>query len=469
MKIAIIYGKGLDGCGVQRGGVEMTNWAVQNGHVCDSYFVDERKFHRAKFHGDTADYIGMTPENFIDHASKINNDYDIVILNSYPSIKHESHTIMSFYNNFVKKLDKPIIVGMMHEISKNNIDRIPILFLILNWCDVVMNFSTKTFFSTGFSKLFPSKVLGERTRRFKLWTDISELQKTGDKYKSDKQKRLTYMGRWTTMKDPRRILDMTPHFRQKDSSFDTLIIGIEKSIGARVDILDHPLCEFYTYCVYPPKVLQDPTKTVTMGPYKYDQGMRIMAESMFGASFYRLLKDKNNYGDRMEYTQIEMIGLGTIPVFDIDYGRNNFTDDGKSFNSIDSLAVWSDREDLGETVDTILDIAGNPVKQKQYQEAGLNFVSSEFDSSVVLPTMFDGILKTGKDYNKFDSDLDVLYNVYNNKDLANYANDILKDQPIPLGFSEIGLKTVNVFKSESSRARVPSEFKAPILDLSAFF
>ena len=461
MKIAIIYGKGLDGCGVQRGGVEMTNWAVQNGHVCDSYFVDERKFHRAKFHGDTADYIGMTPENFIDHASKINNDYDIVILNSYPSIKHESHTIMSFYNNFVKKLDKPIIVGMMHEISKNNIDRIPILFLILNWCDIVMNFSTKTFFSTSFSKLFPSKVLGERTRRFKLWTDISELQKTGDKYKSDKQKRLTYMGRWTTMKDPRRILDMTPHFRQKDSSFDTLIIGIEKSIGARVDILDHPLCEFYTYCVYPPKVLQDPTKTVTMGPYKYDQGMRIMAESMFGASFYRLLKDKNNYGDRMEYTQIEMIGLGTIPVFDIDYG--------KSFNSIDSLAVWSDREDLGETVDTILDIAGNPVKQKQYQEAGLNFVSSEFDSSVVLPTMFDGILKTGKDYNKFDSDLDVLYNVYNNKDLANYANDILKDQPIPLGFSEIGLKTVNVFKSESSRARVPSEFKAPILDLSAFF
>jgi hypothetical protein len=197
--------------------------------------------------------------------------------------------------------------------------------------------------------------------------------------------------------------------------------------------------------------------------------MRIMAESMFGASFYRLLKDKHNYGDRMEYTQIEMIGLGTIPVFDIDYGRNNFTDDGKSFNSIDNLAIWSDREDLEATVDTILDIAGNPIKQKQYQEAGLNFVQTEFDSSVVLPAMFDGILKVGKDYNKFDSDLDVLYNVYNNKDLANHAHDILKNQPIPLGFSEIGLKAVNIFKSESSRARVSSDFKPAVLDLSTFF
>ena len=141
VKIAMIFGKGLDGCGVQRGAVEIANWANRNSVQFDIFEMTGRSFMRAKGHDMPTKPIKFDPESIPEITQRLNL-YDIVILNSYPSSKHSQHAVMSFYNNLVKKIEKPILVGMMHEIRGQNIDKIPMIIPILNWCDIVYNFST---------------------------------------------------------------------------------------------------------------------------------------------------------------------------------------------------------------------------------------------------------------------------------------------------------------------------------------
>jgi len=458
MKIALIYGKGLDGCGVQRGGVEMMKWAKKAGHVCDLYYVGERSFFRGKGHGDISDFFKIDRKDFKDVASKIDQNYDVVIVNSYPSVKHDNRTILSFYNDLMKGLNKPIVVGMMHEIYRGTIDRIPMLLLLLNECDIVMNFSEKTSFAVEFGNIFPSKKIHERIKRFKLWADVDSLSNIGRVDTSLQKKRLAYLGRWTTMKDPSRVLKLAPILRNLDSEFKTLIVGIEKSIGAKYDIIDDPQSEYFSSTKFTHELpeLSDSTKTPVFGPYDHEVGIKIMGQSMFGASFYRLLNNKNNYGDRMEYTQIEMIALGTIPVFDVDFGRNNHLDSGATYDSIDKLAVWSDVSKLDETAERLVELSRDVNERKKYHSTGMDFVRQEFDSSKVLPSMFETILKIGKDENKH-STLEALEYIFSSGDKAKIAYNLIQREPIPLALTEFEKKVVNKFKNESSRARSPVE------------
>jgi len=451
MKIAMIFGKGLDGCGVQRGAVEIATWAQRNKAQFDIYFMKGRSFARAKGHSMPIDPVEFKYTEIPSLTDKLNSQYDIVILNSYPSSKHDPRAVMAFYELLVKKIEKPIVVGMMHEIKKANIDAIPMILPILNYCDIVYNFSEKTFFSTEFSSYLPSKVLGQRTKRFKMWADLREIKKNyRDKYDlSNKERKLTYLGRWTSMKDPRRVLDLYPIMKDKDPSFKLALHGIERSIGAKYDIIDHPNSVYnLRFDGYDWGVNGVPT----FGPYDYDDGMKLISTSLFGCSFYRLPKEPHNYGDRMEYTQIEIIGCGTIPVFDKHYGEHNFDSNGDRYIDNDYLAVWSSRDDLGETADKLINIADSVAEQKKYRDASFDFIDREFNADKVLPSMFDYILATGKDTNKFSDDKSLLNHLFDNeKAFADYLG-VLEDGRIPaVGIKQVTTQTLCAFEKKARR------------------
>jgi len=100
MKIAIIFGKGLDGCGVQRSAIEMATWAKRNNVKFDVYEYVGRTFCRAggqKF-PDKHNKFDITQLDEL--AVRLDNEYDIVILNSYPSIKQGSRTSSTFTTRF---------------------------------------------------------------------------------------------------------------------------------------------------------------------------------------------------------------------------------------------------------------------------------------------------------------------------------------------------------------------------------
>ncbi len=461
VKIAMIFGKGLDGCGVQRGAVEISNWAQKSGVQFDIYEMTGRAFMRAKGHDMPTEPIKFDPKDIPRLTEKLNSTYDIVILNSYPSGKHSQEAVMSFYNNLVKKITHPVLVGMMHEIRGANIDKIPLIVPILNYCDIVYNFSTKTDFSKKLASIYPSKILNERVRRFSMYTDVDKLKADfREKFASiEKEKRMIYVGRWTSMKDPRRMLELYPIMQKKDPTFGLALHGIEKSIGAKADIIDHPNCRFnidfkgdYNW--------QAPGVPV-FGPYKYADGMREIASSMFASSFFRLPKDPQNYGDRMEYTQIEIIGCGTIPVFDKHYGENNYDSLGNKYNQTDSLAVWSNKNDLEETCDQLIQISNDPNLQKRYLDSGIAFIEQEFDAKNVMPAMIAEILSVGKDYNKFVNDNSLIPFIFNDEQsFFDFENLSLKSIPA-IGLKETDNKALRVFTSKKGKREDYKDYSKP--------
>jgi len=450
MKIAIVFGKGLDGCGVQRGAIEMATWAKRNGVLFDVYEYTGRVFCRAAGQKFPDKHFKFDVTNLDDVAVKLNDNYDIVILNSYPSNRQGSNVVIEFYNKVITKLEKPIIVGMMHEILRMNVDRIPILMPILNRCDIVFNFSEKTNFSKELSSILPTKVLGERMRRFKMWIDLKELKENyRDVYPLDsKRKTLVYVGRWTTMKDPRRLLDMYPIMKEKDPNFHLLMHGIEKSVGAAKDIIRQPNSFFK---LYHKEYDWNVPGVQVFGQYKYHDGMKAISESLFGCSFFRLPKAPNNYGDRMEYTQIEIIGCGTIPVFDKHFGENNVDSLGNRFCDVENLAVWSDRNDLAETCDKLIDVANDTNAQKRYRDSGFSFIDREFNTDIVLPKMFDDILRMGKDTGRLDDERLINQFFENEKAYNDFCSLMAEGKPPAMGLKEHEEKILRYFATPKGK------------------
>jgi hypothetical protein len=192
------------------------------------------------------------------------------------------------------------------------------------------------------------------------------------------------------MKDPKRMVDMF----KLDKDFHYSIHGIERSIGAKFDIIDitnwTDKFEGYNY---------DSDICESFGPYEYEDGMNLISNSMFGYSGYNLPKERHNYGDRFEYAQMEIIAVGTVPVFDWDYGMNNVAEDGSTFIS-NPIAIWSNREDLNETKDKIHELSNDEAMYNDYLEAGIQFLRQEADASNVIPPMLKHIETVGKQTDK---------------------------------------------------------------------
>lgn len=395
-KFALVFGQSIEGCGVTRTGSEMQYWCDKNGVSLTVYSYDERTYNRRDAH--SLHFESFTRDN-IKETVKALNDYDAVIFNSYPSNKFEKESIMAFYNEFVKKITT-IKVGFMHELNKTNIDKIPYLLGIMNEMDLIYNFGENTWFSQTISKILPSKKVGERVKKFTMWFNFDELEKYREKPLSEKEKKLLYIGRWTTMKCPRRVLDLGPGLKEKGISAE--LVGIERSIGAKFDIFEHPNCIDRTG--KEEKYISKDACVPVYGTYIRNEGMEKLSNALFGCSFYRMPKDPDGYGDRMEYTMIEIIATGAIPVFDEHWAQNNFTKSGKCYYDIPFSAVYSNENDLQGTIDTLHAIANNEELQKKYFETSYSIVKEEFDANVVLPEMFNQILNVGKDEEKFKND-----------------------------------------------------------------
>ena len=69
-KIAIVFGKGLDGCGVEKFGYEWQRYDPEN---IDVFALKERAFNRGGTH--ISDYIEFKPDEMSTIAERLNKDY----------------------------------------------------------------------------------------------------------------------------------------------------------------------------------------------------------------------------------------------------------------------------------------------------------------------------------------------------------------------------------------------------------
>jgi hypothetical protein len=414
MKVAIIFFKGIDGCGVTRFGFEHHNWLNANDHQCD-IFSYEKGYIRAKAHGSLDDVKWFVPSTFKDHISALNG-YDVVMVNSWPSKKECSpHDFDSYYEGLLK-ITKPIKVGMMHEIKGCNYNRIMQLPLWLTAVDQVISFDMGVdFFKKAVDNWLPE--IKPFCSGYTIPMDDKSMEKmfVSSVKKvpfEDKATRMTYFGRWTTMKDPSRLLDIKDIVVNdpKHANFlDVLMIGLDWSIGAKYDIVDHPYAKCFKGAGYKQYIRSwdhlhfdrhDPKKGNVYAAIERELAFEVLAQSMFGASFYKLKeREKHNYGNRMEYTQMELCCL-TVPVFDIHWGKNNYHNDGNSFFDHGEVAIWSDRQNLDGTIEKMKEISADKKMFNRYRKTAFLACRDCYASSRVIPSFYEKIFETGKNTNK---------------------------------------------------------------------
>ena len=99
LRIATVYGQGIEGCGVTRTTVELELWAVKTKAIVHTYALSLKKYTRTGAH-EIKNLHYFDTKEILETAKKINEEYDIVMFMNYPHNKFPHEVIKSFYYNF---------------------------------------------------------------------------------------------------------------------------------------------------------------------------------------------------------------------------------------------------------------------------------------------------------------------------------------------------------------------------------
>jgi glycosyltransferase involved in cell wall biosynthesis len=406
LKIATIYGQGLEGCGVTRTTAELELWAKKTGATVHTYAFN-RKYTRTSAHEiEGLFFFGPSKKKDVgikgiaETAKKINDEYDVVMFMNYPNAKSEPDIYKGFYFDFFEVIQKPQKAVYIHEIRGAQFNRLAYLVPMIVNADIVFHFDTTSELSQMIDGLGLQKI-GDRLHKYTLWMNFDDLDRWRLKYLNNKTLGVASVTRWSSSKNVRRTIDIMDVIQQLRPNWDCQVHGIERSMGAKIDVLDY---EKTIYDNGNGKIDNKENGCVMVhGPVDRNVGVDIVASHTFSTAFWSMPKDPENYGNRMEYTQIEIIGAGTIPILDKHWGQHNHTKDGTAYYDIPYSAVYvegRDEKEIDDVAHKLIEIAENPELMKKYLEVSHALVVEEFGADTVIPEAIDRIKAVGKNKNQ---------------------------------------------------------------------
>ena len=354
--IALVMGRGVEGCGVTRYTIEYKNWLEKQGKDVVVYALKEKSFSRGK--AQIFDYKIFTPD---DDISGELNECEYVVYMSVPSTSNSQKGIDNFVENCVYKVTpKKIFIQLDHK--RQSLQRNARMWDVVEYCDVVFNYSKTTDFGEQFDKHFGPTLI-ERERPipeygyFRVAMDFDTVSPLRKKF-SEKVDRVSYFGRFARFKHPQRVIDLR---KQLKGNIITEMRGLERSIGA-LDIFNHPE-------IIEVKKGEDVEqncfdKSYVYGPYNRSEGMEEISKSKFGCSFYEL--DARYYGYHVEYAMLEIVGLGLIPIFSKHWGDNTKHISGKPFSSIPFSGIYMGPDNIDEVCKRIIEINNDEALYNEY-------------------------------------------------------------------------------------------------------
>lgn len=231
-----------------------------------------------------------------------------------------------------------------------------------------------------------------------------------------KYKRITYLGRFATFKDPCRLIRGKEYFDA--GGFQCEMRGIARCIatafqqdlfnhfdeqGNKVGISEKTLDISPTYKRAHGitddmiDVVDRNNKIYVFREYKRDEGLKAISTSMFGANFYRLSSD-SEYGNSIEYSISEMVDTGTIPVMDWDMGHAvYFCKDGKAtndtiFDKDMGIFIKKDLSNIQEAIDKLNDICKDAKSYNAYRNRCFELYKQHFDPKSVAQKLIDDLI-----------------------------------------------------------------------------
>lgn len=409
MKIAFIFGKGIDGCGVTRGAVIYEEWLRKHGH--DTIIVDfdnGQSFGRAK----EIDWLGpvhFVPKKDSEVSTSIIdavNSCDIAIFHSHPTRKQSDYA--DRYREFVSKIDQPIIVMHDHSIAKTNINAIPQACELFSMADIAVIQSLDGYSKKAYTNFDPG--LSNHLIENPIWIHPENY----DKYRktfNDRQKHLLYMGRMSPLKDPALICRIQPMMNDWDLS----IIGCENSISSvsmyndDLSINPSPYVPAFRPMIYQHTLGKDGQyrlsdaeaakngKIKSYDKYRYDWGMNQLGSSFASWCGYKL-SDADEYGYRMEYTMIESYLL-TLPIINRHFAENAKSPEGKLWGDYGCALVSCAREEQA-LADELNRLLNNKKEWDERTEACQKLIVKFNSIDIIGQQFLDKVLANGKRANK---------------------------------------------------------------------
>lgn len=380
---------------------EMYKWGLKNE-------VDFKAFHlhapwikkQPKYKDGYEHSYKIFNRNMIDEVLEELNSYDLVILIN-PAKPHsglKSEDVIAFHELY--RSIEVVKVQMQHNHFAKAVNEIPFCWSYINESDACYNLSDGWFTQEIINK-FPSKK--DRSGKYHLWVDAN---KHKEFYKNeDREVNLTYIGRFVLYKGPRELLNLAPAII--NSGIKPVIYGMDTSIGCKQHVLSHPNANN----LLQPKQPRNENPIVDVnGKLDHHEVLETFNKSMFASVIIKLKsdKDKNSYGDKLEYIMQEAIMAGAILVVNKDWAENCRTIDGIRYADIPNFAISMDLEEPSKAIKEMKRIAADPELQRLYRDTAFEVLRKQYDSSVVLEELMTKLFNIDKDPYKFETMYDLV-------------------------------------------------------------
>lgn len=393
MKVVILLGRGIEGCGVTKYTIEQCKWLDKTGYADYEVFASSDKSWSRKTSHDISKMklVKFAKKDQVDTVIKACNEADLVIINSLPSSSHPEASIEQF-TRLVNELKKPMAL-IQHDHSIHSIRRNAVLDESIKKAKVIFTHSVNSDFAEYCRKVLPTNSLFDDdcapiinfqpgidfdSVRDKFWKPITEqdskahkwigrttIWKGYDKYFNLASTKLTPGGHLVTLEG----IDRSPAY-----------ISFKQEGYDYIDCLDQNIAEFDMSNQYG-------TKALLFGTFVNEEMLERMSRVAFG---YQLTLLKPHFLERsMEYTHCEVVCAGTVPVFDRTFGNLvKHRETGLPLSTTNS-AIWlsADTQQAWERIQELQD----PVLRDKTREEAYEFFRSHQDAQYTFAELFEHI------------------------------------------------------------------------------
>lgn len=446
MKVAVLLGRGVEGCGCTRCAVEFMK-AVPGSKIIAT--IDKKWPRRESMDFEKTEFKAADWDICEKIVDVINNHFDAVIVHSVPSTKHPQECI----DNFVKMVENITVpkVGIQVDHSIHSISRNARFDEICNSLELLMTHSLTNDFSRWTKK--PEKEFGSgRTvevttpvttmglgfdfdgHRAKYWVPIEEQ----DAFE------VRWIGRTAKWKGPGLMIDFHNE-ALRSHGYRTIMEGLEASINfpqvlwkdafdkqVPRDVVNffRPRKYYCTKCLLDfedhfrdkykdqlraqfknnPQYCPTCNNELNEGgsfvhgeevhgaapylyiPYNNHECMERMKYSAFGSDLY-YLKAKM-YGNNIENCHAECIASGTIPIFHKHFGDNVVHRvQGKVCTECkDTGTIFLDETNFKECAELMVKLSKDNKMRDEYREMSFEFWKQHADSKIVAQEILDKIV-----------------------------------------------------------------------------
>ena len=408
MKYTILMGRGIEGTGNTKYAIELQEYINVSGNQCRTFANKDKKWGREKSHQNNIELISFTKET--DTIIKDCETSNKVIILSVPAKNFDKESIEAFMS-IVKRayeLNIPTIYiqvdHRIHSINRN-FYAIPEYYEFFKYISKVITHSLNGDFVVKFCRKHGIALNDLITASDKLnginGLDFEKYRHYWKDFNDKEYRTIKFLGRVAAWKGPWLVRELHEKYF-KDNGYICTLEGIEMSIQSLQFLYDSwdPVkivrkdTTLWTAPDYGVKLDNDELEfehnhTVYMlPPYTNDKAMERMSKQQFGIEL--LLLDDRFLSDIMEYAMMEIVAVGTVPVFRKHWAEM-FKINGKPLIEYgeDTGTIFLDEDNPEEAVKLMNYLSDNEEAYDRYRMNAYEFYKKYLSNSVIFKQLLE--------------------------------------------------------------------------------